>query len=156
MAAPKTGPTAKKNPEDRLGHPRSAGGHEQSQTIEIDEAQVEVLAAVFENHGLTPAEHWHPVALYSWNAFCSSPTRVNFESTDYAQAWITCELIHQSLSDGMSAGKSMQLRMYLNDLGFTEGARRAIGIEIKKTTEAADPKKVIAIGRMQERKNATG
>lgn len=98
--------------------------------------------------------NWHHVAREAWTAFCESPLRTYHERTDYVHAWVTCELIDSVLRDGMSAGKSMQLRMYLNDLGFTEGARRALDMQITRTTEAPDPKKVVAQQRLENARRA--
>ena len=154
MAAPKTGPTAKKRPEDRLGHRTKA---EQSKMDEVT-VSAEEIEALKESLGtdLAPAEYWHPVALKGWQSFCESPLRRFYEDTDYVQAWVTCELIHRCIGDRMSAGRAMQLRMYLNDLGFTEGARRAMDVAIKRETEKADPAKVVAKERLEQRRASRG
>lgn len=153
MAAPKTGPTAKKRPQDRLGH-RTKAEQARMDEVEVTETEdVEALVASLTNV-LEPADYWHPVALKGWTSFCQSPLKRFYEETDYVQAWVTCELIHRCLKDGMSAGRAMQLRMYLNDLGFTEGARRTMDIAIKRQTEAPDPAKVVAKERMDARRAA--
>lgn len=152
MAAPKTGPTAKKRPEDRLGHRTKA---EQAKMDEITPEEIEALTADLGDI-LAPAEHWHHVALAGWEAFCNSPLKRFYERTDYVQAWVTCELIHRCLKDGMSAGRAMQLRMYLNDLGFTEGARRTMDIAIQRQVEAPDPAKVVAKERLEARRASRG
>jgi hypothetical protein len=154
MAAPKTGPTAKKRAEDRLGH-RSQAEQSKMDEVVVSDEEIEALKSSLSSD-LAPAEYWHPVALKGWQSFNESPLRRFYEQTDYVQAWVTCELIHRSLDDGMSAGKAMQLRMYLNDLGFTEGARRTMDIAIKRETEKPDPKKVVAKERLEERRRTRG
>lgn len=154
MAAPKTGPTAKKRPEERLGHRTKAEQAKMDEVIVSDE-EIEALKSTLTTD-LSPAEYWHPVALKGWQSFCESPLRRFYEYTDYVQAWITCELIHQCVKDRMSAGRAMQLRMYLNDLGFTEGARRAMDVAIKRETEKADPAKVVAKERLEARRASRG
>lgn len=154
MAAPKTGPTAKKRPEDRLGHRTKAEQAKMDEVVVSDE-EIEALKSTLTGD-LAPAEYWHPVALKGWHTFCESPIRRFYEETDYVQAWITCELIHQCIKDRMSAGRAMQLRMYMNDLGFTEGARRTMDIAIKRETEKADPAKVIAKERLEARRASRG
>lgn len=154
MGAPRTGPTAKKRPEDRLGHRTKAEQAKMDEVIVTDE-EIEALKSSL--HGeLEAADYWHPVALRGWEAFCQSPLRRFYEDTDYVQAWVTCELIHRCVKDGMSAGRAMQLRMYLNDLGFTEGARRTMDIAIKRETEKADPAKVVAKERLEARRRTRG
>lgn len=145
MAAPKSGPTAKKRPEDRLGHRTK---ETQAATDYIGPA-TEVIEPP---EGLAPDRDWHPVAAFAWQAFCDSPLNQMNEATDYVHAWITCELISRSIDRGMSAGMVMQLRMYMNDLGFTESARRAIGVQITRQTEAPDPAKVVAKERLEARR----
>lgn len=154
MAAPKTGRTAKKRPEERLGH-RTKAEQAKMDEITISDEEVEALKASL-GSDLAPAEYWHPVALKGWESFCQSPLRRFYEDTDYVQAWVTCELIHRSIKDGMSAGRAMQLRMFLNDLGFTEGARRTMDIAIKRETEKADPAKVVAKERLEARRASRG
>lgn len=154
MAAPKTGRTAKKRPEERLGH-RTKAEQAKMDEITISDEEVEALKASL-GSDLTPANYWHPVALKGWESFCQSPLRRFYEDTDYVQAWVTCELIHRSIKDGMSAGRAMQLRMFLNDLGFTEGARRTMDIAIKRETEKADPAKVVAKERLEARRASRG
>lgn len=150
MAAPKTGPTAKKRPEDRLGH-RTKAEQAKMEDVPVSEKEIEALKSSLSSD-MAPAEYWHPVALKGWQSFCESPLRRFYEQTDYVQAWVTCELIHQCVKDRMSAGRAMQLRMYLNDLGFTEGARRAMDIAIRRETEKADPAKVVAQERLEARR----
>ena len=154
MAASKTGPGAKKRPEDRLGHRTKAEQAKMDEVIVSDE-EIEALKSSV-TADLGPNEDWHPVALKGWEAFNESPLRRFYEQTDYVQAWVTCELIHRCIKDGMSAGRAMQLRMYLNDLGFTEGARRTMDIAIKRETEKPDPAKVIAKERLEERRASRG
>jgi hypothetical protein len=154
MAAPKTGPTAKKRPEDRLGHRTKAEQAKMDEVVLSDE-EIEALKSTLTGQ-LEPAEYWHPVALKGWETFCESPLRRFYEQTDYVQAWITCELIHQCIKDRMSAGRAMQLRMFLNDLGFTEGARRTMDVAIKRETEKADPAKVVAKERLEARRASRG
>jgi hypothetical protein len=154
MAAPKTGPTAKKRPEDRLGH-RTKAEQAKMDEIIVSEDEIEALKSSLTTD-LTPAEYWHPVALRGWLSFCESPLSRFYEDTDYVQAWVTCELIHRSLKDGMSPGRAMQLRIYMNDLGFTEGARRQMDIAIKRETEKADPAKVVAKERLEARRASRG
>lgn len=154
MAAPRTGPGAKKRPEDRLGH-RTKAEQARMEEVTVSDEEIEALKASLSTD-LTPAEYWHPVALKGWESFCESPLRRFYEDTDYVQAWVTCELIHRCIKDNMSAGRAMQLRMYLNDLGFTEGARRTMDIAIKRQTEVADPAKVVAKERLEARRAARG
>jgi hypothetical protein len=154
MAAPKTGPGAKKRPEDRLGH-RTKAEQAKTDEITVSEEEIEALKASL-SVDLDPAEYWHPVALKGWQSFCESPLARFYEQTDYVQAWVTCELIHRCIKDGMSAGRAMQLRMYLNDLGFTEGARRTMDIAITRNVEAADPAKVVAKERLEARRASRG
>jgi hypothetical protein len=146
MAAPKTGRTAKKRPEDRLGHRTRA---EQEAT---DYVPSEALQAPEVPSELEPNPEWHTVAAFAWKSFCESPLRQMHENTDFVHAWLTCELISRSIKTGMGPGQVMQLRMYLNDLGFTEAARRAIGVQITRSTEAPDPAKVVARERLEERR----
>lgn len=150
IAAPKTGPTAKKNPGDRMGHRDHASkGMDQLDPDEIN-VTIEVPA------GLQPNPIWHPVALASFKAFLESPLRVYTEDTDIVHAWMTCELIHQCISGRMGAGQAQHLRMYMNDLGFTESARRAIDVQINRTPKKEDPAKLAAVTRMQDRRQAYG
>lgn len=148
MAAPKTGPTAKKRPEDRLGHRPTEGTMDE---IEVDEEFIPPSGPA----SVKPNPQWHPVAKAGWDTFCQSPLSRVYEATDYVQAWVTCELIDRAIKGGMTAGQSMQLRMYMNDLGFTEGARRAMDIAIKREAPKVDPKKVASLDRMRERKTGT-
>lgn len=154
MAAPKTGITGKKRPEDRLGH-RTKAEQARMDEIVVSEEEIEALKSNL-SVDMAPAEYWHPVALKGWQAFNESPLRRFYEDTDYVQAWVTCELIHRSIKDGMSAGRAMQLRMYLSDLGFTEGARRAMDVAIKRETEKPDPAKVVAKERLEARRASRG
>ncbi len=154
MAAPRTGPTAKKRADERLGH-RTKAEQAKMDEIVVSEEEIEALKSSLTTD-LTPAEYWHEVALKGWQSFNESPLRRFYEQTDYVQAWVTCELIHRCIKDGMSAGRAMQLRMYLNDLGFTEGARRTMDIAIKRQTEKADPAKVVAKERLEARRAARG
>jgi hypothetical protein len=154
MAAPKTGPTAKKRPEERLGH-RTKAEQARTDEITVSAEEIEALKASL-GTDLGPAEYWHPVALKGWESFCQSPLQRFYEDTDYVQAWVTCELIHRCIKDGMSAGRAMQLRMFLNDLGFTEGARRTMDIAIKRETEKADPAKIVAKERLDARRAQRG
>jgi len=150
MAAPKTGPGAKKRPEDRLGH-RTKAEQAKMDEIVVSDEEIEALKSSLTSD-LAPAEYWHPVALKGWESFNQSPLRRFYEQTDYVQAWVTCELIHRCIGDRMSAGRAMQLRMYLNDLGFTEGARRTMDVAIKREVEKADPAKVVAQERLEARR----
>lgn len=155
MAAPKTGPTAKKRPEERLGH-RTKAEQAKMDEVTVSEEEMKEIQSRSLASDLTPADYWHPVALQGWVTFCESPLNRFYEQTDYVQAWVTCELIHRSIKDGMSAGRAMQLRMYLNDLGFTEGARRTMDIAIKRETEKPDPAKVVAKERLEARRANRG
>lgn len=150
MAAPKTGPTAKKRPEDRLGHRTIA---EQGKMEQIEGLTEEEIGAITADLGdiLQPSPDWHHVALAGWESFCASPLRRFYERTDYVQAWVTCELIHRTIKDGMTAGRAMQLRMYMNDLGFTEGARRTMDIAIQKAAPV-DTDKVRSMERARARR----
>lgn len=154
MAAPRTGPTAKKLPSERLGH-RTKAEQAKMDEIVVSDEEIEALKSSLTTD-LTPAEYWHEVALKGWESFNQSPLRRFYEQTDYVQAWVTCELIHRCIKDGMSAGRAMQLRMFMNDLGFTEGARRTMDIAIKRQTEAPDPAKVVAKERLEARRAARG
>lgn len=155
MAAPKTGPTAKKRPEDRLGH-RTKAEQVKMDEVTVSAEEMKAIQSRCVDSDLAPADYWHPVALSGWVSFCDSPLKRFYEQTDYVQAWVTCELIHRCIKDGMSAGRAMQLRMYLNDLGFTEGARRTMDIAIKRETEKADPAKVVAKERLEARRASRG
>jgi len=141
--APKTGPTAKKDPDARLGH-RSAEEQDRTDTINPESL---LLPTVSVPPGLEPPAGWHPAALAFWHAYLESPLRLYYEATDVATAWYTCELISNSIKSGTPAGQSQHIRMYLNDLGATEAARRSMDIKIKRETEAADPKKVASMAR---------
>lgn len=151
MAAPKTGPTAKKLPGDRLGH-RSQAENSRMDVIMVGDEQVAFKDAPA---SLAPNPEWHPVAKAGWDTFCQSPLIRNYEATDYVHAWVTCELISTCLKDGMSAGRAKELRMYMNDLGFTEGARRAMDIAIQRGAPEVDPKMVASLDRMRERKTGS-
>lgn len=154
MAAPKTGPTAKKRPEERLGH-RTKAEQAKMDEVTVSDEEIDALKSYL-SVDMAPAEYWHPVALKGWESFCQSPLSRFYEQTDYVQAWVTCELIHRCIKDGMSAGRAMQLRMYMNDLGFTEGARRTMDIAIKRETEKADPAKVVAKERLEAQRAKRG
>lgn len=154
MAAPKTGPTAKKRPEERLGH-RTKAEQAKMDEVTVSDEEIDALKSSL-SVDMAPAEYWHPVALKGWESFCQSPLSRFYEQTDYVQAWVTCELIHRCIKDGMSAGRAMQLRMYMNDLGFTEGARRTMDIAIKRETEKADPAKVVAKERLEAQRAKRG
>lgn len=146
--APKSGPTAKKDPADRLGH-RSKAEQAKTDVIDAGASLPEITIPL----GLEPSSEWHPAALAFWNTYLSSPLRAYYEGTDIATAWYTCELISNSIKGGTPAGQSQHIRMYLADLGATEAARRAMDIKISRT-EPEDPAKVVTAQRVAERRAA--
>jgi hypothetical protein len=148
---PRSGPTAKKNPEDRLGH-RSKADQNRADVINPEEVSREIEVP----EGLEPDKNWHPVAKAAYRSYLESPLRAFYEDTDLVHLWACCELLSQTIARGMSAGQSQHLRQYMNDLGFTESARRAIDIQIKRGTPRVDPAKLASVTRMQERKAAGG
>lgn len=148
MGAPQTGPTAKKLPGDRLGHRSKA---ENAKTTVVDAA--EELPFIDVPLGLEPNPAWHSTALAAWNALLASPVRKFYEASDLVHIWATCELLHQCVTRGMTAGQAQQLRMYLNDVMATETARRAADVSIKKAEPTKSPEQQAAVLRMVQRRD---
>lgn len=144
MAAPKTGPTAKQRPDDRLGH-RTKAEQGNVTTITVpQEAPPPVVPA--------PKPGWTETAVQAWQAFVDSPARQYWESTDYVTAQFLCDLITSCQTSGYRAGQVQMVRQLMVDLLFTETARRAADLQINRTPEKADPAKVSAMEYARNRR----
>lgn len=145
MGAPKTGPTAKKRPEDRLGHRTKA---ELSKTVTISPRPDagDVVVPV-------PDADWHRAARQVWDAFVDSPIAHLWESSDYAQAWVTCAALSICAREGYSAAKLKEVRQMMNDLMLTEMARRTADIQIERTEEQSTDAEVRAIETARSRQH---
>ena len=145
--APKSGPTAKQRPEDRLGHRTKA---EQDNVLKISPRQEHADPVVPDED---PA--WTDTARMIWSAFTTSPVRELYESTDYVTCHFLCDLVTQCQITGYRPGQLMVVRQMMVDLLFTETARRAANIQIERTKPVEDPARVAAIERARARRNGT-
>lgn len=146
MSVPHSGRTAKKRPEDRTGHRTRAELASVTQIPVSQEAAPPTIPA--------PDANWCQAAQQVWSAFVSSPVAYLWESTDYAQAWVTCGAIDSCVSKGYSATQLMTVRGLMNDLMLTEAARRSADIAITRTPVQEDPAKVRAMDVARSRKHA--
>jgi hypothetical protein len=142
--APKSGPTAKQRPDDRLGHRTKA---EQAQATTLNVKQEEPPPVIPK-----PNPTWDAVPLGFWNAFITSPVREMYESTDYQTCYYLCDLIQDSYRTGFRPGQLMVIRQLMVDLLFTETARRAANILVARTPEVLNPSRVAAIEAARSRR----
>lgn len=144
MAAPKSGPTAKQRPDDRLGH-RTKAEQGNVTTITVpQEADPPIIPG--------PSPAWTQTAKDAWTAFTTSPARQYWESTDYVTAHFLCDLITSCQTSGYRAGQVQMIRQLMVDLLFTETARRAADLQITRTPEQVDPAKVSAMEYARNRR----
>ena len=144
MVAPKSGPTAKQRPEDRLGHRTKA---ELAGVTTLNVKQEEPVAVAPD-----PNPNWDTVPLAMWEAFVTSPTRQFHEATDYQTCFYLCDLIQDSYRTGFKPGQLMVIRQLMVDLMFTETARRAANVFITRTPETKDPARVSAMETARNRR----
>lgn len=145
-SAPKSGPTAKQRPEDRLGHRTAA---ELANVTTLNVRQEEPPPVIPD-----PRPAWSSTARMMWDAFVTSPVREYYESTDYAACHFLCDLVTDCQATGYRPGQLMDIRMRMVDLMFTETARRAANIQINRTPPVADPARVAAINRAANRRQS--
>lgn len=146
MAAPNSGRTAKQRPEDRLGH-RSAA--EQSSVTRID--ATDHPAPVIP----PPSPMWTDSAIMVWQSILASPLKVYYEGTDYAVAYILCDLIADLSTNGLKTrGQIESLRKMMVDLGMTESSRRAADMIIQRIPVNQDPARVRAIETARSRRDS--
>lgn len=145
MGAPKTGPTAKQRPDDRLGHRTKA---EQAGVTVLNVPQEAAPPFV-----PSPAPSWTATAVDAYRAFCESPAKQYWESTDYVTAHFLCDLITTCQNTGYRAGQVQMVRQLMADLMFTETARRAVDLQINRTPEQADPARVAAMDAARNRRS---
>lgn len=143
-SAPKSGPTAKQRPEDRLGHRTKA---ELENVLTISPRQEHAPPVVPE-----PGDHWTDTARGMWDAFVTSPVSELYESLDYQTCHFLCDLVTNCQETGYRPGQLMVIRQMMIDLLFTETARRAANIQIERTKPVEDPKRVAAIERARTRR----
>lgn len=145
MAAPKTGPTAKARPEDRLGHRTKA---ELANVTTITPRQEEPPPVI-------PAarDDWTDTARMMWDAFITSPVREYYESTDYVSCHFLCDLVTECQRTGYRPGQLMDIRTRMVDLLFTETARRAANIQITRTPPVENPARVAAMSQARNRRS---
>lgn len=138
MGAPKSGKTAKKRQEDRLGH-RTLAEKSQTEIVTVDAS--EVLPATFSGE---PDPRWSPLGLSFWDALQSTPLKRFDEATDVAFHRAFCSLTSKLERENWgSPGLVMAWHSMAKDLGVTEIMRRAASIEIQRREAAViDPEKV--------------
>lgn len=145
MAAPRSGPTAKQRPEDRLGHRTAA---EQASVTQLNVRQEEPPPVI-----PSPEPDWAPVAVMMWDAWTTSPLRELYESTDYAACHLLCSVVTEITRTGYRAGQLQTVREMMRDLLFTETARRAADIQITRTQPVQDPARVAAMATARARRS---
>lgn len=118
--------------------------------------KVEIAGAVEQPK---PNPNWGPAAMAIWNAACESGQTIFFEPSDWALLALTCSQIDQEYrndliiekvklpmhgqgegggeelvygSRPMPAGKFAAIVKALGDLGFSEGARRRMQMELTR------------------------
>lgn len=144
MAAPRSGPTAKQRPDDRLGH-RTKAEQGNVTTITVpQEAAPPVIPA--------PKPEWTQTAKDAWASFVDSPAKQYWESTDYVTASFLCDLITSCQTTGYRAGQVQMVRQLMVDLMFTETARRAADLQITRTPPVANPARVAALEAARNRR----
>jgi len=146
MAAPKSGPTAKQRSEDRLGH-RTKAELDNVRTISPRQEHPDPVIP-------EPGPEWTDTARMMWDAFVTSPVKELYESVDYVTCHFLCDLVSNCQMTGYRPGQLMVIRQMMVDLLFTETARRAANIQIERTQEVADPKRVAAIERARNRRTS--
>lgn len=146
MAAPKTGPTAKKRSDERHGHRTEA---EQSKAIPVTTS--DQLADPPEAN-----PEWHYSVRQIWDALLISPLRSRSEATDWAQAYFTMDALTNVVESGYAAGKMMNAVSLMNALLLTESARLAANVQITRTVAEVDHSKLSSLeaARVRREKRA--
>lgn len=127
MAAPKSGPTAKKRSDERHGH-RTLAEKSQTETVEVLSGVIVPSMEVGE-----PDPAWSPLAHSFWNALRVTPLGRFDEATDVAFHRAFCALTSQlERGNWSSPGLVMAWHSMAKDLGMTEIQRRAASIEIQR------------------------
>jgi len=119
-------PNPAKRTDERLGH-RS------KEQMTVDKIEVGGPVRVPE-----PDQDWHPIALYAWEAFVSSPLSMYYTETDLAFGWMTCDAIDAAYLSKAAMKITAAESMMRNAL-FTEQSRRQVKIEITRTEPEQDP-----------------
>lgn len=148
------GPAPKRS-EERLGHSPPTGGPQRQIVVAETESVEDISALSLEERirqpvrAPEPLEHWDPVVKDLWLSATCSAQVAYWEPTEWSLLRVACESLHRDLServvfvpkDGTADDivreevpiRGASLVAYakiLGSLGFTEEARRRMGIEV--------------------------
>ena len=142
------GPIPKRSAERR----RTNKTNEYGETMEAD--QIEAVAGTFQVPEPNPRWHWSAKMVYQ-SARSSAFARDFYEPTDWAELFVLCETLHRSMGQSYildSSGRPIldqdgepimetkpmngsllgAITKSLASLGFTEGDRRRLKVEVSK------------------------
>lgn len=119
-------PGIPKRSDEKLGHRTNA-------ELTVDKIEVGGPVRIPE-----PDEDWHPIALYAWEAFKSSPLNIYYTETDLAYGWMTCDAIDAAYLSKSAMKIAAAESMMRNGL-FNEADRRRVKIEITRAEPETNP-----------------
>lgn len=104
-----------------------------------------------------PDADWHPIARTMWDAAFSSGMFEFYQNTDLAILYSLCDDISHAKFTAMKTGKVNALLLStlysaLGNLGFTEGDRRRMRVELEAPVEEDD----VASSSIKNYKNGLG
>lgn len=108
-------------------------GHRSKEELTVDKIEVGGPVRVPE-----PDPDWCPIALYSWEAYVSSPLNIYFTESDLAFGWMACHAIHEAYKTG-AAMKIAAAESFMRSALFNESDRRRASIEITRQEPETNP-----------------
>jgi hypothetical protein len=124
------GPVPKRS-EERVGHPKIAGG--------IDAGITKAPAAKRRPTWPAPNPDWDPIARRWYDSLKKSGQSHFYEASDMATAYFVAEAVHEyQVGRGRGAQMFAALTAAMSTLLSTEADRRRAGIELTRETEAPD------------------
>lgn len=85
---------------------------------------------------LAPDPEWHPSALAIWDTCKDSGQIMFYQNSDLAMLWSLCDDLSYAKKARVRSGQLLQtIYSALNNLLLTEGARRAVRLELQKPSE---------------------
>lgn len=132
-----------KRSEDRMGH-------RTKDELTVDKIEVGGPVRVPE-----PDEDWHPIALFAWEAFKSSPLNIYYTETDLAYGWMTCDAIDAAYLSKSAMKITAAESMMRNGL-FNEADRRKVKIEITRSAPETNPVVDQNVADFRARRRASG
>lgn len=132
-----------KRSEDRMGH-------RTRDELTVDKIEVGGPVRVPE-----PDEDWHPIALFAWEAFKSSPLNIYYTETDLAYGWMTCDAIDAAYLSKSAMKITAAESMMRNGL-FNEADRRKVKIEITRSAPETNPVVDQNVADFRARRRASG